>query len=404
MKSSYIFVFILPLLVSCHKTLSPEKGNDETIWNESSIVELSVETESAISRTIGQFGLNTYDLLRSDCYGHNFVLSPISCANALAMTALGAFGSTLSEISQALGIESFSNEEVGAFAYKLNKELTKSDDLVEYNSANSMWIRKDFPVKTSYVKQAALYYDAYVASLDFSNNPENIINKWVELKTNGLIKDAAPFDIKSQSMVFVNSVYFNSPWSSKPRTCKLSFTNIEGTTSEQSALDFIGAYPYYSDDKYTYLALPFGKQGTFNFELFLPQTISDKDAINKFETIRNKADICNINAIFPLLDISSKIDLAETLRQLGIRTAFSEKADFKYITDQLLSLGIVFHNSTIIINEDGGVGAASTVIAAPSSPGPGEGDVINILFNKPYIFAISEKSTGAILFLGHKVQ
>ena len=64
-----------------------------------------------------------------------------------------------------------------------------------------------------------------------------------------------------------------------------------------------------------------------------------------------------------------------------------------------LNIDYVKHKSFIEVNEEGTEAAAVTVVAIElTSVGPDQ----NILFkvNRPFMFAITEKSTGAILFIG----
>lgn len=61
-----------------------------------------------------------------------------------------------------------------------------------------------------------------------------------------------------------------------------------------------------------------------------------------------------------------------------------------------LSFGKVFQKAYVVVNEEGTEAAAVTEVSDPTSAGPGEPFTVN----RPFIFSIREKSSGAILFLG----
>lgn len=87
------------------------------------------------------------------------------------------------------------------------------------------------------------------------------------------------------------------------------------------------------------------------------------------------------------------------MKQLGIESAFdSKEADFSGIsaTDKLF-IQEVLQYSYIEVNEKGTEAAAATVVKmVKRSISP----TIHIKLDRPFVYFISEKSTGAILFCG----
>ena len=79
--------------------------------------------------------------------------------------------------------------------------------------------------------------------------------------------------------------------------------------------------------------------------------------------------------------------------------AFTGAADFTGINREGgLQIDFVKHNTFVEVNEEGTEAAAVTIVAIDkNSAGPPK-----ILFhvNKPFLFAVTEKTTGAILFMG----
>ena len=99
-------------------------------------------------------------------------------------------------------------------------------------------------------------------------------------------------------------------------------------------------------------------------------------------------------------------DIREILQDMGIVRAFDPRtADFSEMTDQIgVSIQGVFHKAKITVNEDGSKAAAVTDVYMAASTGIGghARPAPEIIFHadRPFIYAITEVSTGAILFIG----
>jgi serpin B len=93
--------------------------------------------------------------------------------------------------------------------------------------------------------------------------------------------------------------------------------------------------------------------------------------------------------------------LKESLQAMGVKTVFGPEADFAPMLGkaaQGVSLDNVFQSATVIIDEQGGEAAAATGASASSKsfsmPAPA------CAVNRPFIFAIVHRATGAPLFVG----
>ncbi|MBR0292508.1 MAG: serpin family protein, partial [Bacteroidales bacterium] len=109
-----------------------------------------------------------------------------------------------------------------------------------------------------------------------------------------------------------------------------------------------------------------------------------------------------VDLMIPRFETSSDLDINSILKKLGIRTAYdSIKADFSNFSSAQLWIDTVKHIANISVDEKGTEAAAVTVAmmagATPDAPKP---QFIEFHADRPFIFAITEKTTGAILFLG----
>ena len=98
-------------------------------------------------------------------------------------------------------------------------------------------------------------------------------------------------------------------------------------------------------------------------------------------------------------------ELKDQLVAMGMCIAFSGSADFSGIADCALMISSVLHKTFIEVNEEGAEPAAATSIeivgTAPNDPKPRN---IVMRIDHPFIFAIREKTSGTILFIGKVVN
>ena len=93
--------------------------------------------------------------------------------------------------------------------------------------------------------------------------------------------------------------------------------------------------------------------------------------------------------------------LADTLKALGVRTAFTGAADFSGISDEPLRISAVVHKAYIDVGEEGTEAAAATgtvfaALALVKRPDPD----VTLVFDRPFLFVIADTETGLPLFLG----
>jgi serpin B len=125
--------------------------------------------------------------------------------------------------------------------------------------------------------------------------------------------------------------------------------------------------------------------------------ILDKESI---ENWNNSVLPIEAELIMPKFKIEYKALLNETLSEMGMEIAFTERADFTRLFEEKYGLMIskVIHKAVIEVNEEGTEAAAVTGVEVSLTSLPPEKPVLTL--NRPFIFFIKEKHTGAILFAG----
>jgi serpin B len=104
----------------------------------------------------------------------------------------------------------------------------------------------------------------------------------------------------------------------------------------------------------------------------------------------------------PKFDFETREELVPILAALGMPAAF-EGADFSGISAEArLAISKVIHQANISVDEKGTEAAAVTVVGFDVSGPPPVTCTVDA--NRPFLFAIRDRATGAILFLGRVVD
>lgn len=89
-------------------------------------------------------------------------------------------------------------------------------------------------------------------------------------------------------------------------------------------------------------------------------------------------------------------NLNDSLTALGIGEAFTDKADFSGIRDDVC-ISRVLHKAVIEVNEEGSEAAAATVVEMKLTAAA---EPLTFIANRPFVFVIADYRTGTILFMG----
>ena len=371
---------------------------------------------SSITSANNQFNLDLYkNLIQKE--KSNIFFSPYSIFSAMAMVYEGALGKTAEEIKAVFHFPE-TNILRNNF-YELYSKLNQKGKDFELKTVNALWLQKDYPFLSSYLALLEKYYGGKARNLDFVNETEKsrqIINQYIEEETNKKIKNLIPEDSISPMtrLVLTNAIYFKGVW--------LWHFDEKMTNNEKFFIrpDFLVEVPvmnmrleeaefnYYEDETVQVLELPY-KGGKMIMIVVLPrQIISDRNLLSfesslteeKLKAYQTKMEKTKLDAIaLPKFKLRTNYFLNENLIDLGMPTAFSERADFSKITGKKdFSISTVIHQAFVEVDEKGTEAAATTAAFIFESMGK--------IFraDHPFLFYILDKETGTILFFGRVVD
>jgi len=399
-------VLVAGLLIACLLTGCARAKKSDYAFQPSDVT--SVPMGDPFVQDINRLGINALKLVNQDeAGGGNLILSPISLATALSVLSNGAAGATLEQINGIVNSRGLSQNEHNNRYRDLISSFYNRKDMVIL-PANSLWIKRNYPFKESFVKLAKTWYDADVFSLK-ANSPSSVkeINRWVSDKTRGLITDPIS-DIDPLTVVLlVNTLYFKGAWVnefSERLTQKEAFTLSSGETVMVDMMNDQFRVPYY--DAGDFKAVKLYYKGGASMLFLRPEGNVDElvEALtaDKLLEISSKLSACRTNLKIPRLDFSYKDEMSRYLKALGMVEAFTEEADFRQIVDlEQVHVDSVLHECRIKLDEEGTEAAAVTAIAVTATSAmPEPEQIVDFYLDKPFVFAIVDERTGAVLFLG----
>jgi len=417
MSHRVIFCILLSLFLlytGCEKksngAMTPNESS-ETTTTSHAIAEPSANLRSLVLSN-SEFGFNLYQRLRSS--EGNLFFSPYSISTAMAMVCAGARGETQKQIEKALHF-SLNQEKLHSAFAELQTGLNKMQETgnFELHVANSLWPQQDYKFLDEYLSLTKQYYGVSISPVDYVHAREEtrqIINKWVEGKTKGKIKDLIPLGSFHDltRLVLVNAIYFKGNWEYQfdPDKTEESPFYISSEKSVQIPMMKQEEQVFYAEsESIQFLELPY-VGNALSMLLLLPKRIDglkqleDSLSIENIELWRNNLAKTKVIISIPKFKMNYKNFLKETLTDMGMVDAFIyPQANFAGMdgrTDWLF-IDDVIHQAYVEVNEQGTEAAAATTLGAlggmPSPPPIFRAD-------HPFLFLIQENKTESILFIG----
>lgn len=412
-----ILIWMMPfLLFSCEKPITGVEGTEPESGPELPDVPF-VMTKSQ-EDFVADNNAFAFDLLSCVMNDENaaddFIVSPLSVSFVLNALANGAQGQTRSQIIDALGYDGIDLNDVNDYSKMLIEGCGAVDRRVTVGINNALFVNKDFSLKTSFSQSLDNYYDAFVASADFSNpSALKMINDWCNEKSSGLIPVMIDNLNPQAAMCAFNCMYFKGRWTSEfspSNTRDGDFTDIDGKKHQVSMMNKEKAHlRYVSNDKFQAISLPFGR-GMYSMFVILPTSGNDiyavADALNgeTWSSALSAMKIVKVNLTLPKFETETSLDLTQILKNAGMNDAFdASKADFSGMTEgqKLVYISLVKQNGRIKIDEEGAEAASITDVSMAGA-GLIKEEPVEFRADRPFIYLIQESSSGVVFFAGVK--
>ena len=360
------------------------------------------EGEQELINSNNDFAFNLFRKARGD---KSKILSPLSITFALGMLNNGADGETLKEINQTLGFGEAGADAINAFSQKMLKESNTLDEKTKALIANTIFVNEGcgYRLQEGFIDKANTFYDAQPQNRDFNDGETmNVINQWASDHTEGMIPtvlDTLTYRPDNVSYL-LNALYFKGIWSSpfrKENTQDEPF----GGGDDVPMMHQEKSVKYAENDFYQAVRLPYGN-GAYRMDIFLPR--EDKTVGEVLESLNGsnwqpKYEYRSVDLKLPRFETDTNQGLIEIMSDLGMPSAFSVfNAEFPYFCNVPIFISQMFQVAKIKLDEEGTEAAAVTVIGEATSGMPPVPKPFHA--NRPFLYIISEQSTGAIFFIG----
>ena len=362
----------------------------------------------------------------------NLFFSPSSVHTALAMTCAGADGNTLTEMAETLRLPRevkptgadgqatkpvdvpWSQERVHKAYGGLLAQLKPGWRAgYELHVANALWGQKGYPWQKEFLATTRENYGAGLREVDFVRQTEaarRTINRWIEEQTRGKIKNllAGGTLTPLTRLVLTNAIYFKGDWASKFKkeyTQDSPFKLSAGKSVKAPMMNQTGKFGYAETKDLQVLRMPYvGKD--LSMVIFLPKKLDGLADVEKLlrktgpDALLESLERQELDVFLPKFKMTSMFDLSKALPAMGMKDAFTEKADFSRMDGRRgMFISAVVHKAFVDVNEEGTEAAAATgvMIAWGSAPHVFRAD-------HPFLFIIRHDKTGVVLFMGRVVN
>ncbi len=365
-----------------------------------------------------RFGFDLYARVKQD--RGNVICSPISASIALTMTAAGAGGKTLAQISNVLHLDPGrlpeSHASFASLLTALNQREAEPAGL-QLRVADRLWGQKDVSFKREFLSLLEDRYRAPLAEVDFVHATEaarDAINRWAAERTHDRIPQIIPPGAldRDSRLVLTNAVYFKGAWFypfEPSATADLPFSTPAGPRVARMMART-------ADVRHTavrgaaLVELPY--KGGLSMVVILPDAVDGLDEVESrvaasypewIAALRPK----RVDLQLPRWKVSSDLPLKETLAAMGMPAAFEVGADFGGIADiKPLYVYNVLQQAFIDVDEEGTEAAAVTAVEMVGVAEQVEPELERVVFhaNRPFMYVIRDVETGAVLFVGRVVE
>ncbi len=266
---------------------------------------------------------------------------------------------------------------------------------------------------------ATLLADKYGAEVLHDIGVDDV-NAWVKRKTEGKIDKIIDQVDPASAAVLLNAVYFKGKWSqtfAKSATKDDVFSLTAAKKIQVPTMRRAGHYAVAGRPLYEAIRLPY-EVGAIGMVVLRPRDINGLDAVthklDAAEWASLLADLHKpvadkvVDLTLPRFNVRFGADLVAPFRAEGMHRPFEIKlADFSGISgrppaQEPMAIGAIAHRAVVDVMEDGTEAAAATavtVVAAAMRREP-EPPPQPFHVDRPFLFAIVDDASGAIMFLG----
>lgn len=353
----------------------------------------------------------------------NKVFSPMSLLCNLDLAYMGTSSQSRSkeELKELLGYDQFEDDEEAHKGLKNTIDQVNSlheYEGLEFTSENLiMNNKKEFSIYPSYKEKVAEYHRVKFEDFYTTAGLDTKINKWVERKTRGAIKDAVSNDDLLESvLIFMNVAYFKANWLTtfNPENTVKSYFYNNGKSRKKVDMMRSDQPVHYLDCKSKddlqlpaeAISLEFSMNNGTEIDMVfilpdnkegLPKLIrqlSDRKLKKIYKYLMQAKS--SVKVMIPKFDFLADTPAKDILKYMGLKT-YLVHPDLSNMgqTTSPMKVDKIIHKARVKINEDGAEASAATETTMKLRS-------LKPMFtaNHPFLFIIRHTRTNFPLFVG----
>lgn len=328
----------------------------------------------------------------------NFVFSPYSVNYTLAMLSNGVGNEDCKRINTVLGNGDCNMPKLNEFYSKITTRMAISNSVC---IAGSIWTNPGINLRPDFVTCSSSLYDMDIYSI---NEPTFVsdVNDWCRENTGGKITTFASQRDYTPDFTVYNAVYFKGKWSQADKmdatkTTDGYFHNENGSLSEVKYMHNKRDFHYAETDLVQICGLRYG-DSSYSVDFFLPKSdvslsqLIDELAKGNWQEIMQG----NHGAIVELSLPKFKIESEFMLDDLICDVFKNNDLDFSGITTPEVQLTGAKQKIAFAIDEEN---EPTRPYYIPDIKTDSDHEIV-MNFNRPFIYAVHDNATGAVLLIG----
>ncbi|NWX34779.1 ANGT protein, partial [Notiomystis cincta] len=406
--------------VSIESQTAPEYEGDVNDSNKLEAPSLNAwgkEERGYLRDLVYVLGMRFYSALQKAQRGQNVLLSPTSLYSSLVSFYLGASNQTALDLQGLLGfVPPSGNPDCTSTAVGSNflsslrtieRLVNSGDEELLFSKTLGLFSAPGIPLFQLFLEHLLPSADAFYArAVDFTNpgKAAKQINAFVEAKSQGQSKCLLADTDPSADLLFAVDVHLSvnvkQAFSLKEPQ---EFWMDSNTKVSVPMLSITGTFKYKTDASGTFSVVEVPISDTALLVLLQPSNGSALEQVESELTWQSSAWLqrlapSEIKLTLPALTLEDSSDLQELLADMELPALLGKGADFSKISNASLTVGKVINKAFFRLASDG--------TAQPEDPAAQkeDGAYLDVTLNKPFLFAVFEKQSRAMLFLGRVVN